>query len=105
MEVIGEFSTGVTAQGAMIKIQTLSNSKIIFEKRLPSSGSLMVNIPKESYIVILDAGEGHLVQKDGFVTPDGGFLETKSFESKSNINFALYTTLTISILFLILAFI
>ncbi len=101
MEIMGMFSTGVSAEGATLKVISLATNKIIYEKRIPASGSLMVNIPKEPYKLLLDSGPGHRIEKNGFIEPIGGF--TKVMAKK--INYAFYTTLILSILFILSAFV
>lgn len=101
MEVIGMFSTGASAEGATVKIISLANSKVIFQERIPSTGSIIIDIPKEPYKLILDSGPGHKIERDGKIEPIGGF--TNILVKK--INYAFYTTLSLSILFFILSFI
>lgn len=100
MEIIGMFSTGASAEGAILKVVSLATSEPIYEKRIPASGSLMVDIPKEPYKLILDSGPGHKIEKSGDIKPEGGFKEIVV----KKINYAFYTTLTLSILFILMAF-
>lgn len=101
MEVIGMFSNGQSSEGANFKIISLATSKVIYEKRIPESGSLMVDIPKEAYKLILDSGPGHQIEQNGDIKPLGGFQTIKT----TNINFAFYTTLFLSVLFIISGFV
>ena len=101
MEIIGMFSTGVSAEGATIKVISQASSKVLYQQRLPSSGSIVIDIPKEPYNLLLDSGPGHRLEKAGIIEPTQGF--TKIVQKK--INYAFYTTLGLSLLFIILAFI
>ena len=100
MEVVGMFSTGASAQGANLKVISLATDKVIYEKRLPASGSLTIDIPKEAYKLILDSGPGHRLEKVGVIEPEDGFKQISS----KKINVAFYTTLAICIFFITLAF-
>lgn len=61
----GAFDTGGTAAGALIKVESLLSSKILFEKRLPNESELIFKIPDEPYKVILAGGKGHEVIQVG----------------------------------------
>lgn len=83
MEVIGSFSTGARAEGALLRIESLSSASILFEKRLPESSSLIIPIPKEAYLLVLDGGPGHQVVLEGKIQPKGGFsVSTTKKENK-----------------------
>jgi len=99
MEITAMFSTGASAQGATIKIVSQGNLEIIYQKRVDDSGILVVDIPKEPYKLILDSGPGHTVEKVGTIKPIGGF----TIVSEKKINYAFYSTLILSLLFLISA--
>lgn len=101
MEVVGMFSTGRSTEGAKLKIISLATTKILYENRIPAQGSLTMKIPKEAYKLILDSGPGHVLEKVGNIEPIGGFKKVEI----SNINYAFYTTLIFSILFILLGFI
>ncbi|RXJ69122.1 hypothetical protein CRV08_03675 [Halarcobacter ebronensis] len=103
MEVMGAYSTGVTAQGAMLKIQSLVNKSYLYEKQLPESGSLIINIPKEPYKIILEAGKGHIIEKIGDILPKEGFK--KDLKVAIDIDIAFWVTFLISMIFLILSLI
>jgi len=100
MEVEGMFSTGQSTEGANFKLVSIASAEILYEKRFPASGSLVIDVPKEAYKMILDSGPGHTIVKNGDIEPKGGFQESKV----KNINFAFYVTLILSVFFIILAF-
>ncbi|AXH08793.1 hypothetical protein CP960_05510 [Malaciobacter halophilus] len=79
--VQGVFNTGQSAAGALLILEALHNKEILYEKRLPASNELTVDIPKIPYQIVLDGGEGHTVIKDGIAPPEG-FKEVKT--SKEN---------------------
>ncbi len=79
--VEGMFNTGESAAGAFVKLQALNSGEILFQKRLPDSNELTINIPKVKYQVLLDGGPGHTVIKEG-VPPKGGFIKEESKEVK-----------------------
>jgi len=99
MEIFGGFSTGASAVGAKLIISSKLSSKIIYEKRVPNSGSLIVQIPKEPYTITLDAGVGHTLKKDGTIKPKSGF---ENITGTKPISFAFITTLSISIFFILM---
>lgn len=99
------FDTGATAEGALIRLEALSNKEVLYKKRLPQESEITVKIPKEDYQVVLDAGKGHIIIKEG-IAPKNGFskktilkksiipiIKNKdkklSLESKIQISFAL----------------
>lgn len=73
MEITGAFSTGARAEGALLRIESLANAKVLFKKRLPASSTLIVNIPKEPYQIVLDGGPGHQIVRKGDIEPTSGF--------------------------------
>lgn len=97
MEIFGGFSTGASAAGAKLKIKSQIDSKILYENRIPSLGTLIVNIPNEPYTIILDSGPGHRVEKSGDILPKEGFTQ----ELSKPLEIAFLTTLFISIGFII----
>ena len=72
--VEGMFSTGESAEGAKILIESLQTGRILFEQRLPEESELTINIPEEPYQIVLDGGPGHTTIKPG-IAPPGGFAE------------------------------
>lgn len=80
--VEGVFSTGETAPGAQIRLESLSSGEILYKKRLPEESELIIDIPKESYKVILNGGPGHQIIKDG-ISPKEGF---QKLSISKNIN-------------------
>ncbi|WP_418186511.1 hypothetical protein [Aliarcobacter lanthieri] len=79
--VIGEFSTGEEATGALVKVESLISGEILFQQRLPKESELTIDIPKEPYQVVLDGGEGHTIVKDG-IAPKEGFSKQLSDKEK-----------------------
>ena len=79
--VVGEFSTGEDAAGAMIRLESLVNGEVLYKERLPQESELTISIPKEPYQIVLDGGPGHTIIKDG-IAPIEGFKE----ELKEKVN-------------------
>ena len=102
MDVEGMFSTGTITQGATLRLQSLVNKKILYEDRIPSSGTLTMNIPKEPYMMILDCGPGHIIKKKGYLMIKGE--DSKNIKYEKPINYALFTTLSLCIGFILLSF-
>lgn len=75
------FDTGATAEGALIRLESLKSKEIIYKKRLPQESELRVQIPNEAYQVVLDAGSGHIITKIG-IAPNNGFTKNKVFKKK-----------------------
>ena len=65
-------------EGTLIKLESLVNGTILYQERLPKESKIVVSIPKEPYQVVLDAGNGGIAPKDGF-------LIKQNIDSKSNI--------------------
>jgi len=99
MEIFGGFSTGQSAAGAMLKIKSQITSKILYENRIPHSGNLTIKVPNEPYIIILDSGPGHRLEKKGDITPKEGFTQ----EQKKPYNIAFLVNLILSIGFIVLS--
>lgn len=70
--VEGVFNTGELAVGALIRLEALNTGEILYKKRLPDEGELIIPIPKENYQVVLDGGPGHQVVEIG-IAPKEGF--------------------------------
>lgn len=83
--IMGEFSTGEKASGAMIRLESLSSGKILYKKRLPEDSELTVKIPQEPYQIVLDGGPNHTVVKEG-IAPIGGFEKIASEDSKVQVS-------------------
>jgi len=96
MEIIGMLSTGQNTEGANFQLISLATSKVIYEKRIPETGSIVVDIPKEAYKMVLDSGSGHVKEKKGEIEPLEGFQKVK----KQNSNFTFYIPLVVSLLFI-----
>lgn len=79
--VVGEFSTGEDAAGAMIRLESLVNGEVLYKERLPQESELTIAIPKEPYQIVLDGGPGHTIVKD-CIAPIEGFKE----ELKEKVN-------------------
>lgn len=82
--VEGIFTTGELASGAQIKLESLETGEVLYKKRLPDIGELVINIPKKPYKIILDGGPQHLMEKDG-IPPLNGFPKELSTEKKGNV--------------------
>lgn len=72
----GEFNTGQVAAGATVRLTSLQNGSVLFEKRLPEEGEMIVKIPDIPYEIILDGGPGHTRTQEG-IAPPGGFKTPK----------------------------
>ncbi|MBE0497528.1 MAG: hypothetical protein IBX45_14015 [Campylobacterales bacterium] len=72
MTIVGAFSTGESAAGALIRLEALASGAVLFEKRLPDESELGVPIPREAYKIVLDGGPGHQASMEG-IAPKGGF--------------------------------
>ena len=83
--VIGEFSTGEKAAGALVRLESLVSGEILFKQRLPVESELTINIPKEPYQVVLDGGPGHTIVKEG-IEPLEGFTQEGKEKAKTNSN-------------------
>ena len=70
--VQGEFDTGASAEGALIRLESLNSGVVLFKQRLPRESELTVKIPDEPYRIVLDGGPGHVTTKDG-LPPQKGF--------------------------------
>ncbi|RXK13224.1 hypothetical protein CP965_05340 [Halarcobacter mediterraneus] len=81
--VIGEFSTGEKAAGALVRLESLVSGEILFKQRLPVESELTIDIPKEPYQVVLDGGPGHTIVKEG-IEPLEGFAKEVKEKAKSN---------------------
>ena len=75
--VVGEFSTGEDAAGAMIRLESLVNAEVLYKQRLPQESELTINIPKEPYQIVLDGGPGHTIVKEGIAPLEGFKKEIK----------------------------
>ena len=82
LTVEGRFNTGQTAEGALIRLESLVTGEVLFKQRLPQESELTVTIPDEPYQVVLDAGPGHTIVKEG-IPPQGGFAETYPAQGKT----------------------
>lgn len=65
--VVGEFSTGEDAAGALIRLESLLSGEILYKERLPQESELTITIPKEPYQIVLDGGPGHTIVKKGLL--------------------------------------
>lgn len=98
--VMAEFSTGEKAAGALIRLESLVTGEVLYQKRLPLESELTITIPKEEYQVVLDAGPGHTIVKEG-IAPLEGFvnkIQTKNIvkvsqAQKTNHQWSALTTL------------
>lgn len=97
--VAGEFDTGEDAAGAMVRLESLINGSVLFQKRLPIESEIVVDIPKEPYKVVLDGGENHTLEKDGIAPLEGFDLnltsKIKQTSSTKKVNSNEWDSLTI----------
>ena len=77
----GDFSTGQGAEGIDLFIKNKKEGKTLLHKKFPESSELEVQIPDEPYYVVMDAGPGHRVVKQG-IAPPGGFTVNADAEAK-----------------------
>ena len=75
--VVGTFSTGEKAVDAMIRLEALHSANILFEKRLPDEGKIIIPIPKEAYQVVLDGGPDHKIVQQGIAPLKGYILSNR----------------------------
>lgn len=82
--VSGTLDTGQSAEGALLRIKSLSKDETLYLKRL-SHNNLIIKIPDEPYKVVLEDIDGDEVEKEG-IPPLGGFLkkDTKSNKIEDN---------------------
>jgi hypothetical protein len=59
------FSDGASAAGHKIILKDEKTGSVIAEHRVGEDGTLQLKKPSVPYIVVLDAGEGHVVSKTG----------------------------------------
>jgi len=59
------FSDGSTGAGMPIEFLDLETGAVLSRHSVPEDGILLVSLPAVPYEVMLDAGEGHRVTKDG----------------------------------------
>ena len=81
----GGFSTGEAAPGAQIRIEALASGEVLYKKRLPDESELTIDIPKESYQIVLDGGPGHQMIKEG-PAPIDGFTKTTKKTSNTTLS-------------------
>lgn len=86
--VVGEFSTGEDAAGAMIRLESLVNAEVLYKQRLPQESELTINIPKEPYQIVLDGGPGHTIVKEGIAPLEGFKKEIKEKEVNTKLSTA-----------------
>lgn len=70
--VQGGFSNGSSAGGVKVYLLSAATGNKLWESTFPDIGELDITIPNEPYIVVFDAGPGHIVKKEG-PPPPGGF--------------------------------
>lgn len=83
INVEGAYSTGDSAAGAMIRLESLNSGAILYKQRLPYESELTIEIPKEDYQIVLDGGPGHVLIEAG-IAPKEGFI--KNQEKMNNKN-------------------
>ena len=103
--IAGEFSTGESASGALVKIVASQTKETILEKRLDDESEITVKIPSIKYDVILDGGPNHTAKKPGIEPPEG-FKETKKekkVQEEKNTQISLSYKVLFTIAFLLFA--
>ncbi|MBL3519723.1 hypothetical protein ACNSOP_02300 [Aliarcobacter lanthieri] len=69
--IAGEFNTGESAAGALVKLEALHSGEILFQQRL-TDDEIIVDIPKIPYKIVLDGGGAdHQEEKIGIPPPSG----------------------------------
>lgn len=106
LTLIGGYDTGQSAANAQIRLEALSDGRVLFEARLPDESEMVVKIPDEPYQIVLDGGAGHQQIKKG-IEPKAGFKtkpknQTKTISQKQQLNIAYITTLLIAIILMLL---
>ena len=74
--VSGSLDTGQSAEGVLVRIESILSKDTLYLKRLPSENKLIIKIPDEPYKVILEDIDGDQVEKKG-IPPKGGFSKKK----------------------------
>jgi len=109
ISVEGMFTTGESAAGALVKLESLDSEEIFFQERLSDNAEMIVEIPKFPYKIILDGGPGHRAEKEG-IPPKGGFIKIETKQeikplpkkeekrSRSLLQISSSTAVTVSIL-------
>jgi hypothetical protein len=69
----GKFDTGASAEGALVRLESLYSGAVLYEQRLPQESEITLKIPDEPYRIVLDGGPGHVREKDG-IPPQKGYL-------------------------------
>lgn len=104
--IIGGYDTGQSAANALVRLESISSGKVLYEKRLSDESEMRVKIPNEPYKIVLDGGAGHTQIKEG-IAPKGGFKTKKAKNTKhktqnQQLNIAYIITLLVAIVFMIL---
>ncbi len=60
----GGFSDGSSASGVTMRVET-PDGKVLFEGKMGEDSDFSFDKPKEDYVVMFDAGEGHQIQVPG----------------------------------------
>lgn len=95
----GEFDTGASAVGALVRLETLNTGDVLFQKRLPQESELVVKIPEEPYQIVLDGGPGHISVEKG-IAPEKGFSiqpdkkKNVNLSKTGSVNFAFVISIT-----------
>lgn len=59
------FSDGSSGSGHIIRLKDAASGKVLAETKVPEEGSLDIKKPSVPYVVVFDAGEGHVVETEG----------------------------------------
>jgi len=59
------FSDGSSGAGHTIRLTDAASGKVLAEAKVPAAGSLDMKKPEVPYLVVFDAGEGHVTEAQG----------------------------------------
>lgn len=78
------FSDGSSGAGNTVLLKDASTGKVLVEKKIPEESSLDMKKPSVPYIVVFNAGEGHIVEKEGPALSSSDSEASASEESDSD---------------------
>lgn len=80
------FSDGSSGSGHKLIVQEKSSGKVLQEHTVPADSYIDLPMPKVPYIVVFDAGPGHVVETEGpFVEQIGGAAEVEDLSESSEV--------------------
>lgn len=77
------FSDGSSGSGHTIRLKDAATGKILKEAKVPEEGSLDLKKPSVPYIVIFDAGEGHIVEAEGPALSSGDSIPAAAEDTET----------------------